>query len=229
MKKSFKLIFAILLLLGHFQLPAQEKGFSFIVKAGFNVSNTNLDIDDYSGFKQREPHVGFNINLIGDYAFSKSFSIQSGLIYTTKGVKLKGFEAWLPSGEEYWDKKYNLCYLQLPLLAVYKYNVNDDFNVFINAGPYFAYGVGGKATTRTRYYNLGDKPDEKEKEDSFGDNGLKRFDWGLIAEIGTELNRISVTFNYEIGLTDPAHNRNILYSDAEFKNRNATVSFGYRF
>lgn len=229
MKNSYRPIVLITLLTVSIALSAQESPFSFGVKAGFNVSNTSLNEDDFTDIKTKEPHIGFVLGVTADYDFTKSFGIRSGLEYTVKGVKLKGFTNWIPSGKEYWDERYSLGYLQLPLLAVYRYNISDDLNVFINVGPYFAYGVGGKVTVRTRYYDLGDEPDEKKKVDSFGDDALKRFDWGLIGGIGAELNRISISFNYEFGLTDPADGRDIIYTDAEFNNRNASISIGYRF
>ena len=35
-------------------------------------------------------------------------------------------------------------YLEIPVLASYRYNFSDAAQLQINVGPYFAYGVGGK-------------------------------------------------------------------------------------
>lgn len=212
-----------------FSSVAQDSPFSFGVKVGFNISNTSFEVDEFYGYKKKEPKPGFNVGITTGYAFSKAFSLQSGLSYTTKGVKAKGFTQWIPVGEEYWEHRFTMNYLQIPLMPQYTLHTTDGFNFFFQAGPYIAYGVGGKVTSKYRFYNLNDKPDEKEDTDVFGNDKLKRFDWGLTGGLGAELNRIFVVFNYELGLADIAGKESILPNNPAFKHRNASLSFGYRF
>jgi len=229
MKNICRLLIALFFLSATFVLSAQESPFSFGVKAGFNISNTSFEVDEFHGYKKKEPKPGFNVGITAGYAFTKAFSVQSGVSYTTKGVKAKGFTQWIPTGQEYWEHRFNMGYLQLPLMAQYTLRITDDFNFFFQAGPYIAYGISGKTTSKYRFYDLNDKPNEKEKTDVFDDDGLKRFDWGLTAGLGTELNRIFIVFNYELGLVDISGNKSLLPNNPAFKHRNTSLSFGYRF
>lgn len=228
MKNSYRPLFIIVLLFISITLPAQDSPFSFIIKAGFNVSNTSLNIKDINELNQKQPKIGFNVGLMADYAFCKSFALQSGLSYTTKGAQLKGTTHWVPTGETHWEETTNMGYLQLPVLAIYRIHISDDFNVFAHAGPYFAYGVNGKITTKNRYYNL-NLQDDKEKTDTFSDETYKRFDFGLLGGLGAELNRISISFDYELGLTGLIVEELKDFGIKDFKNRNASIAIGYRF
>lgn len=60
-------------------------------------------------------------------------------------------------------------------------------------------------------------------EDIFGDDGFKRFDFGLGLKAGVEFNKkYQVALSYDFGLID-------VQKDLGMKNRNLMISFGYMF
>ena len=71
-----------------------------------------------------------------DYGFSEKWSLQSGLMISSKGWKYK---------EEGEKMTFRPIYLDIPILAAYKFNISDNTKFVINAGPYLAFGLGGKA------------------------------------------------------------------------------------
>ena len=94
----------------------------------------------------------------------------------------------------------------------------------INAGPYFAYGVGGKIKEE---YD-GDS-DEYDYFGSYDDDsyGVKRFDMGVQFGAGLTFgNRYYLGVSYQLGLTNIADGADDDYS---LKNKNLMVSIGYNF
>ena len=60
-------------------------------------------------------------------------------------------------------------------------------------------------------------------EDIFGDDGFKRFDFGLGLKAGVEFNKkYQAALSYDFGLID-------VQKDLGMKNRNLMISFGYMF
>jgi hypothetical protein len=175
---------------------------SYNIKAGMNMSDFTKD--DFSKMK-----VGFQIGVGMDYAFDNTWSFQPSLLLTTKGAK--------SDSEEDFEVKANPIYIELPLMLAAKVNVASDVNVVFSAGPYAAYGIGGKNTVETSGISV--------ETDFFGDEdegGAKRFDAGVGAGVGLELSKFLIGFNAELGLTK-------LYSDSSSKNLNFAVTVGYRF
>ena len=69
-----------------------------------------------------------------------------------------------------------------------KYAVNDDFALFGSAGPYIAVGLFGKAKAKVDgdLVDLVEFGGNSASEDIFGDDGFKRFDFGLGLKAGVE-------------------------------------------
>lgn len=208
---------------------AQENGFG--VRAGLNLSRVGGDFKDALGDTDVKMKAGFNIGVIYDYGFSESFYIQPGLYYSLKGVKAEDKE------DSDYKTTYNLSYLQLPVLASYRVAVSDNVKWQINAGPYFALGVGGKVK-----YEYGD---ESEKFDAFGKSeynettdeetlkgDLKRFDFGLSFGTGFSFDKFYVGLKYELGLSNIGE-KDCWYKDndseAKVKTGNFAISVGYNF
>lgn len=89
---------------------------------------TNVTANDVTDMK-----VGYALGVGLDYPISNSWAFQSGLMFTGKGYKVG-------------DIKAKAHYLEIPLLAAYKAPIADDVNFVANAGPYLAFGIGGKST-----------------------------------------------------------------------------------
>jgi len=238
MKNFIKSVLVFSLLLQSIDSPAQdiedESRFSVGVKIGINLSNTSLEkksIED----SDKKAKAGLIAGISMEYAMTDNFYLQSGLMFTIKGMKLEGTSMWIPSGETRWKQTVNMQYLQIPLMAAYKFNISSNTKLFVQAGPYFAYGIGGSSKLKNKYYDLGDKEPDEEKFSTFGNEGLKRFDFGLTGGIGVEFGDIIVGLSYEHGLIDinqKDNKINRLFDESKCMNRSGSLSLlslGYRF
>lgn len=192
--------FLMTAVLGMFALA----GFSQVkwdARVGMNFSNMTK-------FENTKALPGFQLGVGMDYGFSENWSLQSGLMISSKGWKYK---------EEGEKMTFRPIYLDIPILAAYKFNISDNTKFVINAGPYLAFGLGGKAKYGDVDYKLF-KSDE-------GD--WKRFDLGIQYGIGLELSD-----HYLINLT--GQNGFICPWDTEegedkCKNMTFSIGVGYRF
>jgi len=195
-----------------FSTEKVEGGVQFGIRAGLNSSNMAFSSDGNTlTVKSR---TSFHVGLIADIPVVESFYIQTGLYYQNKGWKQEY------SGVE---SNYKPMYLEIPLLASYRYNFSDAAQLQINFGPYFAYGIGGKEK-----YDYGYDEDDYEC-DFFGDDGdWNRFDMGLQVGAGvTFAQHYYIGFAYEFGLTNIADIDDD--DDYSYKNRNWMISLGYNF
>ena len=173
------------------------------INAGVNLSNMS---GDYDG----DAKVGFQIGATVDYYLTQELFLQSGLSFTTKGLKF-GDEASLA------NLKISASYLQLPIRLGYAIPVSDGFSVNFNAGPYLAYGIAGNRKLAILGFT--------DEGDTFGDKGsLERFDFGIGGGVGAEFNAITVNLGYEYGIANASSVDNI-----SAHNTNAFLTVGYKF
>jgi len=190
--------FLMTAVLGMFALA----GFSQVkwdAKFGMNFSNMTK-YDDTKALP------GFNLGVGMDYGFSENWSLQSGLMFSSKGFKVK---------EGDWKDKYRPIYLDIPILAAYKFNISDNTKFVINAGPYLAIGLGGK-----------NKETDEEDIKLFDKDGYdwKRFDLGIQYGIGLELSdRYLINLTGQNGFISPVDGGD------DPKNMTFTIGVGYRF
>ncbi len=138
-------------------------------------------------------------------------------LLTLKGAKIDGGSIA--------SIKFNPYYLEVPVHVGYKYAVNDDFALFGNVGPYIAVGLFGKAKAKVdgNIADLGELGTNSASEDIFGNDGLKRFDFGLGLKAGVEFSKkYQFAISYDFGLVEVA-------KDLGMKNRNLMISLGYMF
>ena len=167
---------------------------SWNAKVGMNMSNFTGDADT-------DMRVGFNLGVGMEYQFTDMWSLQPSLMFTQKGAKLG-------------DMKANPMYLELPVMAAARFDVANNTNVVINAGPYLACGIAGKSKV--------DMGNVEYKENTFGDGGLKRFDAGLGVGVALELGQIIVGLDGQFGLVD-------VQKVGNPKNMNFSIIVGYKF
>ncbi len=198
--------------------------------------------------------AGMRIGLLAEYELKNGLALQSGLFYTQKGYykDLKKMEELINedssdkedvSGK--WGNRYN--YLEMPFHLVY--NIND-FSLF--AGPYLAYGLGGKAimdlnfkdrdTGETESYKgeadisavTGDVTgDELFDGDVMNTVIYKKFDYGIDLGVGYKYDKFLAQIQYSIGLvnTIPSISDGEINVDKDFnlKNKGFSISISYYF
>lgn len=190
---------AVLMVCGVNTVSAQvEEGLRFGATAGLNTSTTDAD-----GSKSK---LGFHVGARAEYSFSESLYATASLLYSHKGFKMEGND----------DYKANAGYIELPVMAGYRWNLNNGLIIFGETGPYFAYGICGKHKFG---HGIGD-------EDFFGkkeEGGAQRFDAGWGINAGVEYSQFQIRVGYELGFTK------LWDVDGSAKNRNLTVGVAYMF
>jgi len=199
MKKSvLTVLFALFCTMSFAQL-------SFNVKAGLNLSSYIGDNSDHSKFK---PGVRLGVGMEYQFTNTNIWSFQTGLNFISKGVKGDGVtDAW-----DVVDVTINQLYLELPLMVGARIHTASNFDLLFKGGPYLAYGVGGK----TKIDGV------SEKADTFGDDGLKRFDAGLGLGVAFEFGNIVVGVETGTSFTKVA-------SGVSAHNLSALATIGYKF
>lgn len=122
MKKVLTLIVCLVVTSGLF---AQDKTFSWGIKAGLNLSNyVGKDVD-------ADMKAGFNAGIVTEMRLGNKFAIAPELVYSLQGAS-EG------------DIKVNASYINLPIMAKY-YVIK---NLSINLGPQVGYAVSMKAKVK---------------------------------------------------------------------------------
>ena len=184
------------------------------VMAGMNVSKYTI-----TGFDSR---IGFHAGVKAELGLSQDANgsgayMDFAALLTLKGAKIDG--GALAS------MTFNPYYLEVPVRVGYKYAVNDDFALFGSAGPYVAVGLFGKMKAKVdgSIADIAGLDGHPEPADIFGDDGMKRFDFGLGLKAGVEFSKkYQVAISYDFGLVEVA-------KDLGMKNRNLMISLGYMF
>ena len=192
MKKLFLLVAIAFTTLS---MNAQEES-KITVKAGVGMSSVvGSDADT-------KTIVAYKVGATYDLALSENFSIIPGLEFVTKGFK-----------SDVVDGNISMSYIQVPVVAAYKFNLSDNLNLTIKAGPYVSYGIFG---SDIEWYSGG----STNVFDS--DGGYNRFDAGAIAGASVEFGKYSIGLEYSRGLTS-------LDSDYDQYNQAYGLTFGYKF
>lgn len=198
------------------------------VQGGLNLANITKTKDGQTEKNNILP--SFNVGVLGRLPITTMFSLESGLLLTGRGSKA---ETYFNGGNDYVKTKFNPLYIEMPLNAVVKIPLEKESNVFFNAGPYVAVGIGGKSRQDSKFGPLmtsstsnikfsNDDPFTSEEEDA-GYDRLKRFDVGLNFGGGVQFGRIMLKANYGLGLTKI--NSTQSNNNADDKNKYRTLSF----
>ena len=176
--------------------------------------------------------IGFHLGARAEIALP---SVADG-VYMNAGalISLKGCE--LDMGD-LGGAKTNAYYLEIPIHIGYKHIVNENLSIYGEVGPYIAYGIGGKTEATEVDFDMDyDYEVTTNKSNTFGSDGMKRFDIGAGLRFGVEIkNKYTLSIGYDKGFIDTYNSSDD--SDDEYtidltpslKNTNLTFSFGYRF
>ena len=187
MKKSVLFVlFALISVAGFSQITGWN------AKVGMNFSNYTGDLD-------LNAKVGFKLGGGFEYAFNDTWSLQPSLFLTGKGAKKDALTI-------------NAYYLELPVMGAARFNVANNTNLVVTAGPYLACGVAGKAKAGG------------ESVKTFSNDGLdfKRFDAGLGVGVALEFGKIIAGLEGQFGLVD-------VQKVGNPKNMNFSIVVGYKF
>ena len=147
------------------------------IKGGFNASNFITD-----EVTDKNARYGFHVGVYGQLFANEGFAIQPELNYSTKGNKVTTTFGVIDH-----ETKFNLNYLDVPVLAVFKLGNAAE----IHAGAYWAYLVGANIDTDG---DLGDGFVQLDR-DNFDD-----WDYGLVGGVGFNLGAVQIGARYNYGL-----------------------------
>lgn len=178
-----------------------------------NVANVGGDEDD------AKSKIGFFGGLGVDFNIVNSLSINSGLFFTQKGCKSDDMDMDVEGYEVEANARFTMNFIELPVYLSYRLPLNLKSSVQVFFGPYFDYGVYGKATGDLKF--RGEKISQS--MDLFDDDyDFKRFHVGLGLGAAYTWSRLSVGLSYQWGLTEVA-------ADAGSYWNNFNISVGYNF
>lgn len=186
MKKPLVLI---LILFSSITMHAQTIG----VRGGLNLGNAVAKTPSYT--LDTKTGVGFQLGLTLEAPISEALYFNTALLYTSKPYKYTIIVEFTDINN----------FLELPLNIEYKESIGDA-NIFVEAGPYLAYGLSSKIKT-------GDTTLDRDYGSDSDD--IKRLDAGLNFGAGVEFEKLRLGLNYAIGLTSLSND-----DDETYKMRN---------
>lgn len=196
-KKIVTVIICLTIAAGAF---AQEKGFSWGIKAGLNLAN-------FAGkdAKDAKMKAGFNVGAVTEFKLSEKFAVGPELVYSTQGCSFD-MPNFNDEGETSGTTKLkiNAQYLNLPIMA--KYYVLE--NLSINLGPQLGYAVSVKQKMGSTKVKV--------------DDGYKKFDVSLGVGATYNFGKIFADARYNYGLTK-------VMDDTKAKNSVIQIGVGYKF
>lgn len=222
MKKSFLIVLCTLISICN---TYAQSNISWEGQAGLNLSTIST-----TGYSSR---AGFHVGIRGNMPIP---SLYNG-VYVNAGAFLSLKGASVDMGDLGGGKS-NAYYLDIPVHMGYKYNINDNFAVFGEFGPYFDFGLFGK--TNTHGIDLDDDYEfvsGSESHNTFDE--FKRFDFGLGLRFGMEFHqKYTFSIGYDFGLINSWKKDWIKEEDCDgetinivgsVKNRNLSITLGYKF
>ena len=189
--------------------PTANKSVGVYILGGYNLSNISTSSD--GSVDDAKALSTFHAGATVDIPVASMLSIQTGLLLNGQGSKTNWYLNKDDKSDNYEKTKFNPLYLQIPVNLVVKLPVSQSTNFIFGAGPYAQMGVGGKSKVDSKFLGIetsssenikfdNDDPTTGEEEGARYDR-LKRFDAGINALAGFEIDRFMITANYGLGLT----------------------------
>jgi hypothetical protein len=134
-----------------------------------------------------------NAGVLVQIKLSEKLDIQPEFLYSTQGTKMKNVRATISDTYYNGDIKWNLSYINIPILFKY----SSDNKSFIEAGPQVGFLTSAKASTKLIQYSQTVKQDMKEAFESI--------DFGFVVGVGFNITpNLLADLRYNIGLSNIA-------------------------
>lgn len=189
MKKAIFLLYILLL------APLAMRGqspLSYHAEAGIGTSCF------YGHLSKSDTRIAYKAGIGATYLLRPSFGLQSGVEIVSIGGKRQILD--VNSGNM------NSVYLQVPLLAEARLHFSKDYHASLAAGPYMAFGIGGKTKGTIATASSSSSSDNYNFSiPTFGNlidgkAGSKYFDWGLRIRLTLEYKRFIAGAEVQMGL-----------------------------
>lgn len=195
-----------------------------IPKAGITYSNVNVtdDMLELEGANDPNSKIGFMVGAALEIGLNEKFAVQPELLFIQKGFEFEGSD-----GSESYTDSYKINYLEIPVLFKAKFG-----KFYANAGPSFAFGLGGKNEWEYSYQGVSEDGEEDIKfgddpgntDDIYFDNS---FDLGIQLGVGYQVGPVVVDLRYGMGMSDINDKPDGFSGDWSFKNRSWQLTVGF--
>jgi hypothetical protein len=194
------------------------------VKVGGGIAN--LTIDNAGTVNNKRAIPSWHVGIYGDMPLLPMFSVQAGVMLVKKGAT---FTIGDNNSNNYTEVSTKPLYVEIPVNAVVKFPLPNKVKLFAGAGPYLAFGVGGKNKLEGKALGLSFSDDKSIEYNSSNNSSsynsdLKRFDAGLNFLAGMEISHFTLNANYGYGLMNIKSESN--NNDAKYANRVMSLSAG---
>ncbi|MFA6200183.1 MAG: porin family protein [Bacteroidales bacterium] len=228
-----------------------DKQFQIGIELGGNMSSIisskdyqNSIATNYAGAYTAYSGFGFQGGVYGDFNLSENISLECGLYFIQKpykenvnseNVSYEMENTIMITTTTTTEIKYSPIYLQVPILFKVNFHLSENASINLKAGPYFAFGLGGKIKINTVEKVVATQLDPvtelerlKQEVSTSSDyfDGYEKSDIGLKAGLGFEFSKITCGLFMDYGLM------NILIGSKENMSANnfsLGLNVGYKF
>ena len=205
MKRLIIILLVIGLFTGFFHSQAQtNKPTQIGIIGGLNLSNLNTS-DAVSNI-----NAGFNAGGFIRFPVTNYFAIEPELYISTKGSSMT-YNSLLIDG----TAKFNLTYLEMPVIAVF----NMTKLVNLQVGPYVSYLINGtvKNVANVTLFNF---------EQNLNVNDYNRLDAGIVVGVGLDVRSVTMGMRYNLGLIKVGKTQQFLGTSYNIPNAmNGVINF----
>lgn len=234
---------------------------TFGVRLGFNVDGMRNNIDDdavRAAFGKRpyklgaHTKAGINIGVSIDIPILHNLWINTGAYYSSTGAKFKFTQDYSQNYSNIlteYSATIIMHNVRVPIQASYRYNFTPKWQLQVNLGPYFAYGVAGKVNVKNEMngeklgsINLTGNPKNIDTESVENEiltekninpnnpNYINPFDMGIALGAGvTFQKKYFAGINYDAGLVNVNGKRAVALNHYKMKNHTFSINVGYNF
>lgn len=233
MKKS---LFFVSVIVSVLSLNFTFAQFRLGLRGGAQLTDMRNKPDDRSNLDDvTKLQFGYQLGVVFDYSLNNVLFFQPAIQLNRKGLKLE--EKYQSLNLQYTFQSTPL-YVEVPFLVGIRFGVKE-LKLFGMAGPYVAYGIGGKNTTELKNLNNNTFIYQNESAIRWGDKNtigdpkdLRPLDFGLTVSAGLEFNNFQIGAFYSPGFTNIAPDGSAFLgvSNRKIYNTavgiNATIFFG---
>lgn len=232
-KMKLKNIFiAFSVLLGAASMNAQEffstedapKFFTLGARVGFNTSNTTFNSNIFNKGNKFSWGTGFDIGAVANLNFKDYLAIQPGIFFQSRSgdyAYATDYISILGNKETFFHMGHYRTYnLNIPIMAIIRFNISEHLRWNMEAGPYFQFKIGDSGLDKIVYLQ---RPPLSEDYEQYRPD-YNSFDVGL--KLGTALN---IYENYYVGIHYLAGLRNAWSMPKGGHNKSWTFTIGYDF
>lgn len=203
------------------------------LQGGVNLAN--ISTSNSGATEKNNMLTTFNAGIMGRSNASEPIALEAGLLLDGRGAKANTYTT-SSTDDNYIKTKFNPLYLEIPVNLIVRMPLQSQSNIFVNAGPYIAMGIGGKSKVETKFLGAvsnsssdiefnNDNPSTTQQEDA-GYDKLKRFDYGVNLGAGFDLGKILLKANYGLGLAKINSTETDNSSNGKNKYRTVSISVG---